>query len=155
MSQNIVEVKQRSNISKDNTTKGEMITGININNPKKSLSVKAIAFISLLVFLIISLFISCLYLFLSKEVKKPSLPIIISPNVDHVNQKQRRIEENTQISNIQKEKSELDLGVSSTLLDGKYINPKKNVLFVTNHFSKKKILVVSFPQMCYIIYYYK
>ena len=155
MSQNIVEVKQRSNISKDNTTKGEMITGININNPKKSFSVKTIAFISLLVFLIISLFISCLYLFLSKEVKKPSLPIIISPNVDHVNQKQRRVEENTQISNIQKENSELDLGVSSALLAGKYINPKKNVLFVTNHFSKKKILVVSFPQMCYIIYYYK
>ena len=73
MSQNIVEVNQGSNISKDNTTKREMFTEININHPKKSFSVKTIAFISLLVFLIISLFISCLYLFLSKNVNKSSL----------------------------------------------------------------------------------
>ena len=143
MSENIVQIKQKHYFSRDNIPKREMISEMSMDRPKESCNAKKNVIISLLVFLIISLFISCAYLYLSQNSNKPNSADEQALNLHSLNQKKDRIDSKTQKQNFRKvdseqENSELDLGVSSTLLAGKYINPKKNVLFVTNHFSKKK-----------------
>ena len=66
MSQNIVEIKQNDSISKDSFSKKEIVTDRNVTYPKVSSGTKRIAIISLLLFLIVTLFISCVYYYYQK-----------------------------------------------------------------------------------------
>ena len=75
MSQNIVEIKQNDSISKDSFPKKEVISDRNVTYPKESSGTKKIDLISLLLYLLVTLFISCVYLLLSNNSK-------ISHNID-------------------------------------------------------------------------
>ena len=92
MSQNIVEIKQNNSISKDSFSKKEIIADRNVTYPKVSSGTKRIAIISLLLFLIVTLFISCVYLLLSKNSKIYHNIDILSneKNKDNINEEDNR-----------------------------------------------------------------
>ena len=72
MSKNIVEIKQNDSCSKDNLPKTKIIPEINIINHKIFYGKRKTMLISLLIFLISTLFIFCSYLFLSQKSKSSS-----------------------------------------------------------------------------------
>ena len=69
MSKNIVNITQSDSISKDTLPKEEITSDRNTTNLKVLCGSKKIVFISLLLFLIVALFISCTYILLSKNKK--------------------------------------------------------------------------------------
>ena len=143
MSENIVQIKQKHYFSRDNIPKREMISEMSMDRPKESCNAKKNVIISLLVFLIISLFISCAYLYLSQNSNKPNSADEQALNLHSLNQKKDRIDSKTQKQNFRKVDSEQEN--SSDLY-----NYKRNVLLITNHFSQTKN---SHGLMSYIIYY--
>ena len=129
MSENIVQIKQKHYFSRDNIPKREMISEMSMDRPKESCNAKKIVLVSLLVFLIISLFISCAYLYLSQNSNKPNSTDDQALNLHSLNQKKDRIDSNTPKQNFRKVDSEQEN--SSDLY-----NYKRNVLLITNHFSQ-------------------
>ena len=67
MSKNIVKITQSDSISKDTLPKEEITSDRNTTIFKVLCGAKKIVFISLLLFLIVALFISCSYILLSKN----------------------------------------------------------------------------------------
>ena len=124
MSQNIVEIKQNNSISKDSFSKKEIVTDRNVTYPKVSSGTKRIAIISLLLFLIVTLFISCVYLLLSKNSK-------IYHNIDILSNEKHK-------DNINEEDNRRSLmhRAISSLNSNSMVGLERNVLLVTNHISK-------------------
>ena len=83
MSKNIEEIKQTDSFSKDNLTKGEINPDFPGTNHKIFYDPKKILLISLLIFLIATLFIFCAYLLLSQKSKS-------SPNIEELNKQKKR-----------------------------------------------------------------
>ena len=131
MSENIVQIKQKHYFSRDNIPKREMISEKSMDRPKESCNAKRIVIVSLLIFLIISLFISCAYLYISHNSNKPNSADDQALNLHSLNQKKDRIDSNTPKQNFRKVDSEQEN--SSDLY-----NYKRNVLLITNHFSRTK-----------------
>ena len=69
MSKNIEEIKQTDSFSKDNLPKGEINPDFPGTNHKIFYGPKKILLISLLIFLIATLFIFCAYLLISQKSK--------------------------------------------------------------------------------------
>ena len=140
MSKNIVEITQSDSISKDSLPRKEITPERNITNLKVLCGAKKIALISLLIFLIVTLFISCAFLLLSKN-KKTSL------NLDELRNEKRRTpvlgSKNKQPTIITSSRA---LASPSNSVTGY----ERNVLLVTNYISKKGM--VEFQEMLYIIY---
>ena len=83
MSKNIVEITQSDSFSKDSLPKNEITSDRNMSNLKVLRGTKKIVFISLLIFFILALFISCAYLLHSKKAKTPL-------NMDELGNEKRR-----------------------------------------------------------------
>ena len=67
MSKNIVEITQSNSISKDSLPKEEITPVRNITNLKGFHGAKKIVITSLLIFLFVALFISCVYILSTKS----------------------------------------------------------------------------------------
>lgn len=83
MSKIIVEITQSDSFSKDSLPKNEITSDRNMSNLKLLRGTKKIVFISLLIFFILALFISCAYLLHSKKAKTPL-------NMDELGNEKRR-----------------------------------------------------------------
>ena len=121
MSQNIVEIKQNDSISKDGFSKKEVISDRNVTYPKESSGTKKIDLISLLLFLIVTLFISCVYLLLSNNSK-------ISHNIDILSNEKH------------KDKNSIRSLMHKAIPSPKpnpMVGYERNVLLVTNYEPKK------------------
>ena len=139
MSKNIVEITQSDSISKDSLPRKEITPERKLTNLKVLCGAKKIVLISLLIFLIVTLFISCAYLLLSQN-KKTSL------NLDELRNEKRR----TPVlgSHFNKETKLLPLQTKEDMIEGgssqmparivrAVTGYERNVLLVTNYISKK------------------
>ena len=143
MSKNIVEISRSDSTSKDSPTKKEIIPEINTTNSKASPGTKKIVVISFLIFLILTLFISCAYLLSSKKAKVPL-------NLPEIRNEKRRIpirdndsvEKNTKISfqtfkydNIDDAYNGSGPKITANIATKSY---ERKVLLITNYISKKR-----------------
>ena len=126
MSKNIVKITQSDSISKDTLPKEEITSDRNTTNLKVLCGAKKIVFISLLLFLIVALFISCAYLLLCQN-KKSSL------NLDELRNEKRR----TPLLDSQNQQQTVITGSRSLDSPANSVTGyERNVLLVTNYFSK-------------------
>jgi len=128
MSQNKVEITQNDSIFKASLPKEEITSTRDTTNFKTICSTKKIAFTSLLILLIVSIFITSIYLLLTKNTNA-------SFNLDELRSEKRRApildSQNTQQTLITGSRS---LSSPANSVTGY----ERNVLLITNYFSKKK-----------------
>ena len=127
MSKNIVEIKQNDSCSMDNLPKTKIIPEINITNHKIFYGKRKTVLISLLIFLISTLFIFCSYLFLSQKSKASSYLKELKRSLKFIK---------SELSNDLKTENgnENRNTVRSLDTNAEYV---KNVLLITNYISKK------------------
>ena len=126
MSKNIVNITQSDSISKDTLPKEEITSDRNTTNLKVLCGAKKIVFISLLLFLVVALFISCTYILLSKN-KKTSVYL------NGLRNEKRR----TPLLNSQNQQQTVITGSRSLDSPANSVTGyERNVLLITNHFSK-------------------
>lgn len=160
MSRNIVEIKQNDPISKDSFQETEKIPDSKLTDPKAKCDAKRIAFISLIIFLIVGLFIFSTYLFLSKNSKKQNLVNDSSLNSREIGKEKRRAAPAPKMLETINDGDSFGLGGISTrsqttptpISDSPYETTPttkptvttivtgngKNVLLITNYLSKTK-----------------
>ena len=127
MSKNIIEITQSDSIPKDSLPEKEIISERNITNLKVLCGAKKIALISLLIFLIVTLFISCAYLLLCQN-KKSSL------NLDELRNEKRR----TPLLDSQNKQQTISPSSRSLASPANSVTGyERNILLVTNYISKK------------------
>ena len=155
MSKNIIEINQSDSISKESFSKRKIIPERRLTGSKVLCPTKKIAFILLLIFLILGLFISSAYLLLSKNTKKSSLVKDSSLNLGKIRNEKRRASPQLRPEIIQKETfQKIDMPIDEEGFSREIINVgdssnkstqtvnlltdyKRNVLLITNYLSKK------------------
>ena len=135
MSLNIAEIKQNDSSFKDNSPKGEIIPEFSVKNHKLFNAPKKILLISLLIFLIVTLFIFCSYLLLSHKSKT-------SPILEELKKQKQRSLRYIKYSPPNDLKTQTDNESSTKSLTNNEDNcypvtgNEKNVLLISNYLSK-------------------